>query len=134
MRVPRLYRVAELGDDRLAVWMEDVRTLEGGWDLARFARVELACLPMLERDETWAHPLVAGAGDERLRGDLRVLAGRLGELLDRMDVLPQAMPHGDASPQTCSSRSTTPTASWPSTCRSRPPRRLGSTSASCWSA
>ena len=88
MRVPRLYRVAELGDDRLAVWMEDVRTLEGGWDLARFARVELACLPMLERDETWAHPLVAGAGDERLRGDLRVLAGRLGELLDRMDVLP----------------------------------------------
>ena len=28
MRLPRLYRLAELGDDRVAVWMENVRTLD----------------------------------------------------------------------------------------------------------
>ena len=135
MRVPRLYRLAELGDDRLAVWMEDVRALDGAWDLARFARaaralgglaarrsdpallaaaplpagaglryysrsrVELAGLPLLEQDEVWDHPLVAGAVDDRLRADLRILGARVPELLDRMDDLPQALPHGDASPQ-----------------------------------
>jgi hypothetical protein len=134
MRLPRRYRLAELGDDRVAVWMEDVRVLEGAWDPARFARAahalgglaarradpELlaACglpvgwglrnysrsrvefvLPLLERDEVWAHPLLAGVVDDRLRDDLRVLGARVPELLDRLDDLPQALPHGDASPQ-----------------------------------
>ena len=135
MRLPRLYHLAELGDDRVAVWMEDVRTLDDGWDLARFARaaralgalaarrsdpallaasglppgaglryyaesrVELASLPLLDQDEVWAHPLLAGAVDPRLRADLRTLGARVPELLDRMDTLPQALPHGDASPQ-----------------------------------
>ena len=135
MRVPRLYRLAELGDDRVAVWMEDVPTLDGAWDLARFARaaralgglaarrsdpallaatplpagsglryysrsrVELAGLPALDQDALWSHPLVAGAADVRLRADLRALGARVPELLDRMDDLPQALPHGDASPQ-----------------------------------
>jgi hypothetical protein len=134
MRLPRLYRLAELGDDRVAVWMEDVRVLDGAWDPPRFARAahalgglaarradpELlaACglpagwglrsyhcsrvefvLPLLERDELWAHPLLAGAVDGRLRDDLRALGARVPELLDRMDGLPQALPHGDASPQ-----------------------------------
>ena len=134
MRVPRLYRLAELGDDRLAVWMEDVRVLDGAWDPPRFARAahalgglaarraasELlaACglpvgwglrsyhrsrvefvLPLLDRDELWAHPLPAGAVDGRLRDDLRALGARVPELLDRMDGLSQALPHGDASPQ-----------------------------------
>jgi hypothetical protein len=134
MRVPRLYRLAELGDDRLAVWMEDVRVLDGAWDPPRFARAahalgglaarraasELlaACglpvgwglrsyhrsrvefvLPLLDRDELWAHPLLAGAVDGRLRDDLRTLGTRVPELLDRMDGLSQALPHGDASPQ-----------------------------------
>jgi hypothetical protein len=54
---------------------------------------------MLERDEVWAHPLVAGAVDDRLRADLRALGARVPELLDRLDALPQALPHGDASPQ-----------------------------------
>jgi hypothetical protein len=134
MRVPRLYRLAELGDDRLAVWMEDVRVLDGAWDPPRFARAahalgglaarraapELlaACglpvgwglrsyhrsrvefvLPLLDRDELWAHPLLAGAVDGRLRDDLRALGARVPELLDRMDGLSQALPHGDASPQ-----------------------------------
>jgi len=134
MRVPRLYRLAELGDDRVAVWMEDVRVLDGAWDPPRFARAahalgglaarradpELlaACglpagwglrnyhrsrvefvLPLLDRDELWAHPLPAGAVDGRLRDDLRALGARVPELLDRMDGLSQALPHGDASPQ-----------------------------------
>jgi hypothetical protein len=135
LRVPRLYRLTELGDDRLAVWMEDVATLDGAWDQARFARaarvlgglaarrsdpallaasgfpagaglryysssrVETSGLPLLDQDELWSHPLVAGAADARLRADLRTLGGRVPELLDRMDDLPQALPHGDASPQ-----------------------------------
>jgi hypothetical protein len=135
LRLPRLYRLDELGDDRVAVWMENVRTLDDSWEPPRFARaaralgglaarrsdpallaasglppgtglryysrsrVELVGLPMLERDELWAHPLVAGAVDGRLRDDLRALGARVPELLDRMDGLPQALPHGDASPQ-----------------------------------
>jgi hypothetical protein len=135
MRLPRLYRLAELGDDRLAVWMEDVHTLDGAWDPPRFARaaralgglaarrsdpellaagglapglglrlyvqsrVELASLPLLERDEVWADPLLERAVDDRLRDDLRALGARVPELLDRLDALPQALPHGDASPQ-----------------------------------
>jgi hypothetical protein len=134
MRLPRLYRLVELGDDRLAVWMEDVQALAGGWEPARFARAaralgglaarrsdpELlaACglpvgfglrsysssrveflLPLLDRDELWAHPLLAGTVDARLRDDLRSLGARVPELLDRLDRLPQALPHGDASPQ-----------------------------------
>jgi hypothetical protein len=136
MRVPRLYHLAELGDDRVAVWMEDVRVLDGAWDPPRFARaahvlgelaarradprllaacglpvgwglrsysrsrVELIGLPpLLERDEVWAHPLLAGAVDDRLQADLCALGARAPELLDRMDDLPQALPHGDASPQ-----------------------------------
>jgi hypothetical protein len=134
MRLPRRYRLAELGDDRVAVWMEDVRVLDGAWDPPRFARAAhvlgglaarradpgllAACglpvgwglrsysrsrvefvLPLLDRDEVWEHPLVAGAVDGRLRDDLRALGARVPELLDRMDGLPQALPHGDASPQ-----------------------------------
>ena len=134
MRLPRRYRLAELGDDRVAVWMEDVPILDGAWDPPRFPRAahalgglaarradpELlaACglpvgwglrnysrsrvefvLPLLERDEAWAHPLLAGAVDDRLRDDLRALGARVPELLDRMEGLPQALPHGDASPQ-----------------------------------
>ena len=135
LRLPRLYRLADLGDDRLAVWMEDVRTLDDAWDLARFARaasalgglagrrtdpallaasglppgaglryyaqsrVELASLPLLDQDEVWAHPLLAGGVDPRLRDDLRTLGARVPELLERLDTLPQALPHGDASPQ-----------------------------------
>ena len=135
LRLPRLYRLADLGDDRLAVWMEDVRTLDDAWDQARFARaaralgglaarrsdpallaasalppgaglryyvksrVELASVPILDQDEVWVHPLLAGAADPWLRDDLRTLGARVPELLERLDSLPQALPHGDASPQ-----------------------------------
>jgi hypothetical protein len=134
MRLPRLYRLAELGDDRVAVWMEDVRVLEGAWDPPRFARAahplgglaarrsdpELlaACgFPVgwglrsygSSRVEFALPPAGAGRGlgpPAARRGRRRPAPGRparpgarVPELLDRMDDLPQALPHGDASPQ-----------------------------------
>jgi hypothetical protein len=38
LRLPRLFYVDELGDDRVAVWMEDIVEHEAPWDLARFRR------------------------------------------------------------------------------------------------
>jgi hypothetical protein len=37
LRVPRLYQTAEVGDDHLALWMEDIETDSAPWDQARFA-------------------------------------------------------------------------------------------------
>ena len=37
LRVPVLYRLVELGDDRLAIWMEDVRVDAAPWGAPRFA-------------------------------------------------------------------------------------------------
>jgi len=37
IRPPRLYRVVEMGDDRLALWMEDVPCVSTPWDLPRYA-------------------------------------------------------------------------------------------------
>ncbi|SCL14402.1 hypothetical protein GA0070624_0410 [Micromonospora rhizosphaerae] len=135
MRLPVLYRVTDLGDDRLLLWMEDINALDGGWDLARFAqaaqalgglaalrsapevvqgtgypagwglrgyadgRVSLGALPLLADDDLWRNPLLADTVDSSLRADLRRLAGRLPAILDQLDNLPQAVPHGDASPQ-----------------------------------
>jgi hypothetical protein len=38
MRAPALHRVIDLGDDRLAVWMEDVAESGTPWDLDRYVR------------------------------------------------------------------------------------------------
>ena len=38
VRAPALHRVVDLGDDRLAVWMEDVVESAEPWDLDRYAR------------------------------------------------------------------------------------------------
>lgn len=37
LRSPRLHRVIDLGDDRLAVWQEDVTQVDGDWQLHDFA-------------------------------------------------------------------------------------------------
>jgi len=135
LRVPKLYGVTDLGDDRLLVWMEDIDADLRGWDLSRFAfaarmlgglaanrstpqiraamdfpagygmraytqgRLKLGALPVLANDDVWAHPLVADAVDPLLRKDLQRLAADLDDILDLLDGLPQAVPHGDASPQ-----------------------------------
>jgi hypothetical protein len=51
----------------------------------------------LRSDEIWHHPWLAGHAD--LRAGLLELGPRIPDLLDRLDTLPQALPHGDASPQ-----------------------------------
>jgi hypothetical protein len=38
LRLPRRYRIQDLGKDRLAEWLEDVSVVRGGWDLTRFER------------------------------------------------------------------------------------------------
>jgi hypothetical protein len=38
LRPPQLHATIDLGDDRLAVWMEDVEESDEPWDLARYAR------------------------------------------------------------------------------------------------
>lgn len=135
LRVPVLYQVTDLGDDRLLVWMEDVDALADAWDVTRFARAAYAlgglaalrgtpqllaasgrppgwglrtyvdnrvnrwALPMLANDDLWRHPVVMDTVEQALRADLRRIAGALPAILDRLDALPQAVPHGDASPQ-----------------------------------
>ena len=131
MRAPALHRVIDLGDDRLAVWMEDVEESGTPWDLDRYVRAAellgrwnarsrspelLGPFPIgyalrmyaqdavvtrglgpLRDDDLWSHPWLVDHAD--LRARLRALGDRIPELLDRLDALPQAMPHGDASPQ-----------------------------------
>lgn len=127
LRLPRLYLLEDLGDERLVMWLEDVRTAKSGWDLPRYRRaarllgglaamhpvrgvnegmyrycwgvVTHAFLPMLRNPEIWRHPLVAEHADPLLRVDLLALADRMGELLAALDRLPHTLAHGDASPQ-----------------------------------
>lgn len=129
LRLPRVYRVEDLGDDRLVLWLEDVRVAAGDWDLARYAAAagllgELAAmhpaggrgtdvglrkfcagpvanlfLPKLADPDTWRHPLLARHADPLLRADLLGLAGRIDALLAVADGLPHTLAHGDASPE-----------------------------------
>ncbi len=135
LRVPELYGITDLGDDRLLLWMEDVDADETCWDIEKFAlaarllgglaalsaspqlfattylppgaglrmyvggRVNLGAVPALHDDALWRHPLLAEAADPDLRQDLLRLASELPSILDSLDTLPQAVPHGDASPQ-----------------------------------
>jgi len=47
----------------------------------------------------WLHPSLNTQLGRQVRGDLRELAVRIPSILDLLDGLPQALPHGDASPQ-----------------------------------
>jgi hypothetical protein len=75
--------------------------LPSGWGLRKYAEGRLlhAAVPVLANDELWRHPLLAGSVDDRLRSDMRTIADAFPSILDRLDTLPQAIPHGDASPQ-----------------------------------
>ncbi|GAA4587757.1 hypothetical protein GCM10023194_37640 [Planotetraspora phitsanulokensis] len=129
LRLPRLYFVDDLGDDRLDLWMEDVRIAPGEWDLTRYTaaaralgglaalrpadgpgttpgfrtyvrnRVVQGALPALREPSLWRHPLVAPYADGLLRMDLDILGHRIPDLLDAADRLPHTMAHGDASPE-----------------------------------
>jgi hypothetical protein len=133
MRLPTLHQVIDLGNDRLAVWMEDIRESDEPWDEQRYERaawllgrltargtapeILAACpypsgfalrmwaergakptgIPPLADEAVWTHPWLTGQQD--LRSDLQALAEKIPAVLDRLDSLPQAMSHGDASPQ-----------------------------------
>jgi hypothetical protein len=132
LRVPKLYRLADLGPDRIAIWMEDIDADPSPWSPSRFARAaellgELAgnrsdpalwaetgrppsyglqryvdgparnAIRIIADDATWHHPALAAHAT--LQAELLDLADRIPALLDLACSAPQALPHGDASPQ-----------------------------------
>lgn len=109
LRTPEVLRIDELGDGRVALWLEDVECADVTWDAPRFARAA----HLLGR---WAGrrfggepgPALGLLVEGRLVRDAftrlaspqqRALAARVPELLDRLDALPQATGHSDACPQ-----------------------------------
>jgi hypothetical protein len=72
-----------------------------GYGLRRYAegRLEHTAANQLADDALWRHPYVLDAVDPRLRDDMRRLVAAVPGIVDRLDALPQALPHGDASPQ-----------------------------------
>lgn len=120
LRLPELYRVYDAGDQRLAMWMQDIRTADVAWDLPRFrraatllgrlnARMTVEDLlpssasfvpgePLRVAPPLGDNPLIDGQ-DPTLRSDLKKLAARIPALVDSLDAIPRAMVHGDASPQ-----------------------------------
>ncbi|WP_327583929.1 aminoglycoside phosphotransferase family protein [Nonomuraea sp. NBC_00507] len=129
LRLPRLFLVEDLGDDRLDLWLEDVRPAPGEWDLTRYAgaarglgrlaglrpaggpqtdtalriyvtkRIMNHAVPALLEPAVWRHPLVASHADPLLQMDLDALARHIPALLAAAASLPHTMAHGDASPQ-----------------------------------
>lgn len=133
LRSPRLLQLVDLGDDRVAVWQEDVEADSTPWQPQDFAAaaallgrwnarctgpellgsvpyppgfalrmyversVPVRGLAPLADDDLWSHPWLRGHAD--LRADLRALGAAIPAMLDRLDRLSQALPHGDASPQ-----------------------------------
>ncbi|GHF22045.1 hypothetical protein GCM10017786_65320 [Amycolatopsis deserti] len=109
LRTPDVYRIDELGDGRVAMWLEDVQCADLPWDPPRFQHAAY----LLGR---WAGRRFGGPPGPALRiltegrlqldaftrlttNDQRTLAGRVPALLDRLDALPQATGHSDACPQ-----------------------------------
>jgi hypothetical protein len=134
LRVPRLYRLVELPDDRVAVWMQDVAVSDERWSVQRFvsaarllgqlaanrcdAELLAGCgvpagygvrkyvdgpvtgaLLALRDTGVWRHPSLDTPLGRQVRGELLELAPQVPAILDLLDGLPQALPHGDASPQ-----------------------------------
>jgi hypothetical protein len=83
LRLPRIHLADDLGEDRLALWMEDVRTDPEPWDLARFARAAhlLGRLAALRAEERLPEVPPRGLSMRYyLRG--RVLLGALPAIAD----------------------------------------------------
>src|SRR4029079_2976355 len=71
-----------------------------GYGLRRFADGPVVGGLMALRDDThWQHPPLATALAREVRAGLLELAPRIPAILDMLDRCPQALPHGDASPQ-----------------------------------
>lgn len=106
LRTPAVFRIDELGDDRVAMWLEDVRCTDlprdpprlehaayllGRWAGRRFGGAPGPALRILAEGRIHA--------DAITRDDQRTLARRVPDLLDRLDALPQTTGHHDACPQ-----------------------------------
>lgn len=133
MRSPVMYRMLDLGDDRIAAWQENVTDATDAWTTDQLAEAAallgrwnarctdpsmLATSPYprghalrmyatqavayrglapLADDDLWSHPWLRDHAD--LRARLLALGGEIPAMLDRLDTVPQTLPHGDASPQ-----------------------------------
>lgn len=62
-------------------------------------RVATGAIPAVLAEQPWRTAGLDGAEYDDLRTGLRKATGAIDELLDRLDVLPQTYPHGDAGPQ-----------------------------------
>lgn len=112
-RVPLLYGISDLGDDRIAVWMEDVPETRTAWDTARYRRAAelLGRFTAARCAVPNGFPVGFALRKLALEGlppqvadglpdpALEPWWDRRPELLARMDTMVQSMPHGDASPQ-----------------------------------
>lgn len=133
LRVPEIYYVDDLADDRVAVWMEDIDVDPTPWSIATYTRcahllgvlaarrtpdqpvgasdlpVGFAVRKMVEARMPlltavvadgcmWTSPEVTALVDVGYHRDLVRLHDLIPSLLDEMDGLPQALPHGDATP------------------------------------
>ena len=81
----------------------------------------------LHDDTLWQHPLLATAMARDVRAGLLELAPRIPAILDLLDRCPQALPHGDASPQNLLVPLTAPDTSSQSTSLSNAHLQSGST-------
>jgi hypothetical protein len=63
-----------------------------------FGRFDNQVGPMLQADEPWAHPLVAGAFDDGLRDRMRTYAARGAAIAGELAAFPGRVGHGDTSP------------------------------------
>jgi hypothetical protein len=84
-------------------------------------------LPWLQSHDLWRHPMLASSGGTSLRADLLELAAAAPTILNQLDELPQALPHGDASPQNLLVPLTAPDTSSQSTSLSNAHLQSGST-------
>lgn len=86
MRLPRLHGVHELGDDRLALWLEDVAVAPVRWDVARYERAAERLARFSARLEGAGHPLLASRRAQgsliRLYYDSRLVVAAVPELHD----------------------------------------------------
>lgn len=67
LRLPVLYRSADLGDDRLVLWTEWIDAAPGGWDTARYRRAATLLARMTCRLRDLPDPAVGATGRTPLR-------------------------------------------------------------------
>jgi hypothetical protein len=83
---PRVLELAGIGGSEFG---RPVRSYLNG-------RLTHQVLPMLRSEQTWQHPLVAGAFDADLRNRLLAAVDRLPGFLDEVEQVPIGAAHGDA--------------------------------------